>query len=598
VIEEKHQQKDNEQYLRTGARAVWGHVKENRFDIVVLVVLSIVISVASALIPYVSGKLFDAINVMAQGGDARWPVLPLTFLSIWFVVEMGMHLLDWGSSLRTQYVRLFFRFNYLAKGVAKLLLFPVTFHKENKAGAVADTISSAGMAISNTLTSVVIDVFPEFISILVGLGIGFWVNASLTWVLCVGMLIYVVILAIVIPRTSAAEKQHQELRIEAQGYLHDVLGSIFAVKQANAEQYEIGQMDERFMGKSVAVWYRMNKLFHTARFLQRAVSTGTQLVIFLIAIRLVANGVITLGELLMFNGYAAMVFGPFARLSAWWRGIQEALVAAAKAEEILHLPTEVYSPKGAARQELFGKVSFDKVHFRYKQQGPEVLQGVTMKVSPGEVVALVGESGVGKSTLVDLISGYYFATSGQVLVDDVPVEKMDLNSLRRQIAVVPQEVSLFNASVADNIRYGTFAATQEEVTRVAKEAQADEFIAHLPRQYEQLVGNRGIKLSVGQKQRIAIARAMLRNPKILILDEPTSALDPQTEVGITAALERLMRGRTTFIIAHRLSTVRKADRIYVLDKGKIAEEGSHTELMQLQGGIYRNLYELHVGLHE
>ena len=247
--------------------------------------------------------------------------------------------------------------------------------------------------------------------------------------------------------------------------------------------------------------------------------------------------------------------------------------------------------------ELKGRVTFKDVHFTYSAGQPEVLTGIDLDIQPGQVVAMVGESGVGKSTSVHLISGYYFPTTGSVEVDGIDTRRLDLTELRQQIGVVPQEVALFNDSIMANIRYGTFGASDEAVRAAAAEAHMDGFIATLPEGYDTLVGERGIKLSVGQKQRVAIARAILRDPRILILDEPTSALDAETERVVTGALERLMKGRTTFIIAHRLSTVRSADVILVFQKGRIAERGTHAELIQIPDGIYRKLYEYQIGLH-
>ncbi|OYV26126.1 MAG: hypothetical protein B7W98_03355, partial [Parcubacteria group bacterium 20-58-5] len=258
-----------------------------------------------------------------------------------------------------------------------------------------------------------------------------------------------------------------------------------------------------------------------------------------------------------------------------------------------------YEPKNAEPLgQLKGDVGFKGVHFRYEPKGREILAGVSFEARAGQAIAFVGETGVGKSTTTELISGYYFPTEGTVEIDGHDIRRVSLTELRAHIAVVPQEVVLFNASIADNIRYGRPDASDEAVRAAAEKAHADGFIAKFQNGYEQEVGERGIKLSVGQKQRIAIARAILRNPRILILDEPTSALDPETEQYISRALEELMRGRTTFIVAHRLSTVRKADLILVLKDGKVAERGTHNELLALPGGIYRHLYELHIGLHE
>jgi len=207
-------------------------------------------------------------------------------------------------------------------------------------------------------------------------------------------------------------------------------------------------------------------------------------------------------------------------------------------------------------------------------------------------VLIVGESGVGKSTFVNLIGRYYIVKDGKVFIDGVDIKKIQLKSLRLQMAIVPQEVLLFNDTIKNNIRYGNIESSDEEIVEAARAANAHEFIDAFPKKYDQLVGERGVKLSTGQKQRIAIARAILRNPKILILDEATSALDSVSEKLVQEALDRLIKGRTTFVIAHRLSTIQRADKIIVVKKGKIVEMGTHSELMQDLEGIYRNFWEL------
>jgi len=306
---------------------------------------------------------------------------------------------------------------------------------------------------------------------------------------------------------------------------------------------------------------------------------------------------LSIGELVALNGYAALLFGPFVVLGNNWQTLQNGLVSVKQAEEkIFATEQENYHPKDAfAPSQIKGAVQFKNVSFSYDGT-TTVLDGLNFKVERGERIAFVGKSGVGKSTTIDLVSGYYFPTKGEVLVDGHDTRKFDLIALRGGIAVVPQEPSLFNDTVMMNIKYGKLKATDSEVVEAAKKARAHEFIEELPEKYNQLVGERGIKLSVGQKQRIAIARAILRNPAILILDEPTSALDAETEKQIAESFDELMKGRTTFIIAHRLSTVRKADRIFVFEKGRIAEEGRHEDLAKLEGGFYKRLHDYQIGL--
>lgn len=304
----------------------------------------------------------------------------------------------------------------------------------------------------------------------------------------------------------------------------------------------------------------------------------------------------TIGQLVMFNGYSAMFFGPFVRLGTNWQWLQNGLVNLQKAEELFREKPEKYLPEKAVKiKDIKGDINFENVSFGYAGKKKMTLENVSFGIKSGEVVALVGESGVGKTTLIDLISLYYRPAKGKILIDGIDNRKLDLKFLRSKIAVVPQDITLFNDTVKNNVRYGSFLATDKEIELATKMAHADHFINAFPKKYDQLVGERGIKLSTGQRQRAALARAFLRNPKILILDEPTSALDARSESYIQDALQKLMKDKTTFIIAHRLSTVRKADKIIVLEKGKIAEIGKHEELIQKENGIYRKLYELQIG---
>jgi ABC-type multidrug transport system fused ATPase/permease subunit len=293
-----------------------------------------------------------------------------------------------------------------------------------------------------------------------------------------------------------------------------------------------------------------------------------------------------------------MFFGPFVALGSSWQTFQNGLTSAAQAREVLDQPIEKYHPENAQTSlARSGSVVFENVSFGYAD-GNQVLSNISFEVLPGQSIALVGQTGVGKSTLISLISGFYFPTAGSARVDGVETRRWDLSQLRSGIAVVPQEVALFNDTIEANIKYGSFGASRDLVEHAAREAHIDEFIETLPNKYQTIVGERGIKLSVGQKQRVAIARAILRDPEILVLDEPTSALDSITEKQVTESLSKLMKGRTTFIIAHRLSTVRHADVILVLENGRVLEKGNHAELIKINNGHYRRLYEYQIGLHE
>jgi subfamily B ATP-binding cassette protein MsbA len=291
-----------------------------------------------------------------------------------------------------------------------------------------------------------------------------------------------------------------------------------------------------------------------------------------------------------------MFFGPFVTLGNNWQVLQNGLAAAAETERVLAVPREVYRPADAVPLgRMRGRVEFRGVGFQYGDSAVPVLVNIDFAAEPGTSVALVGESGVGKSTFISLLGAYNFPTTGSVLIDGTDTRRLDLRELRSRIAIVPQEVALFNDTIEANIRYGAFAASREDVMRAAEQAHISGVIDNMPHGYATLVGERGVRLSVGQKQRVAIARAVLRNPQILVLDEPTSALDPHTERLITDSLGRLMRGRTTFIVAHRLSTVRAANLILVIDAGRIVERGTHEELLALNG-LYRRMHDFHIGL--
>jgi ATP-binding cassette, subfamily B, bacterial len=322
-----------------------------------------------------------------------------------------------------------------------------------------------------------------------------------------------------------------------------------------------------------------------------ATAIGTALVLGFGAYRAL-QGSITVGELLVVLAYIASVYRPLEAISTTIGSMQEVFVTLKIAFDLLDTDPEIKDDPAARPLpgRAHGRVGFDHVSFSYTGR-QDTLVDISFDARPGQVVGIVGPTGAGKSTLISLIPRFYTPSSGTILIDGRDIRSITLKSLREQISMVLQEPLLFSGSIADNIRYGRLDATMEEVVEAAKNANAHDFIERLPRKYDTTIGERGATLSGGERQRISVARAFLRDAPILILDEPTSAIDSRTEAVILDALDRLMAGRTTFMIAHRLSTLRHADQILVIDKGVLVERGTHDELMA-RGGMYRQLYEL------
>jgi len=321
------------------------------------------------------------------------------------------------------------------------------------------------------------------------------------------------------------------------------------------------------------------------------ISFSTALALLWYGGREVIAGTISPGDLIAFILYATIIAGPMGSFARLYTRVQEGMGASERIFEILDTDGEVKdAPNARTLDTLQGKVEIRDLRFHYRPDR-EVLKGVSFTAQPGEMVALVGPSGAGKTTLAQLLHRFYDPVSGEIRVDDIPIRDIQLNSYRRQIGLVPQETLLFGGTIEENIRYAKPEATFDEIVEAAKSANADEFIRQTPEQYQTVVGEKGIRLSAGQRQRIAIARAILKNPHILILDEATSSLDNESEKLIQEALEHLMKGKTSFVIAHRLSTIHNADKIVVMDQGQVVETGNHAQLINKKG-LYHHLYTL------
>lgn len=572
------------------------YVTEHRQTAATLTALAFVSAAMAAAVPYAVGRFIDGLILLSQGTtQAEW-VWPLV---LWFGVVLISTVVDWRLDIRAARLG-----NYIYTAVSyrwytALLFFPSSFHKQTKSGETLSKISRSSGHISRLIQNILLSVGPQFLSMFIGFGFAYTIEPRLTLIIVLGMAVYAFVsfyTALPIARLQLASNKAWS---KAYGDAHDAVGNIYAVKQASAEIFQQEKIYDSFVQKAYDATMKPEILWDRITFLRRTSVMCTQLAVFLGSVYFVSRGEMSVGDLVALTGYSAMVFGPLANLASNWHMIQNGLTNIHEVEEVMQTEPEAYERKDGTLPSVWtAGVSFKNVSFAYPDAPDRtILSDVTFEIKDGETIAFVGESGVGKSTAIELIGGYYYPTSGEVLVSGVPTTKLPLRPLRERIAVVPQEPVLFNDTVLTNIRFGRADAKDEEVMEAAKKAFAHEFIETFPEKYDQLVGERGVKLSVGQKQRIAIARAILRDPKILILDEPTSALDAKTESQLTQSLEDLMRGRTTIIIAHRLSTVRKADNIVVFEGGKVVEQGKHADLVAKENGVYRKLYEYQIGLH-
>ena len=388
--------------------------------------------------------------------------------------------------------------------------------------------------------------------------------------------------------------QRSEVETATSGLLSDTISNNVNIKLFNGYLFEsdaYGDLSEKLHKLRKFTW-DMGAVFYG---FQSLIMLVLEIFIFYFAIGLWKKEMLTVGDFVLIQSYlfsAMMLVWDFGRIMM---RMYERLAEAEEMTLVLNLPHQIIDiPKAKKLKVKEGKIRFDKVSFRY-EDGEEIIKNIDFDIKPGQTVALVGLSGSGKSTLTKLLLRLYNVTSGKILIDNQDIAKVNQESLRKNVSLVPQDPILFHRNLMENIRYGRFEASDEEVKKAAKLAYCDEFVSKLKDGYHSMVGDRGIKLSGGERQRVAIARAILKNSPILVLDEATSSLDSESEKYIQKSLANLMKNKTVLIIAHRLSTIRKVDRIIVISDKKIVEDGTHNQLIKLKNGVYRKLWQIQVG---
>lgn len=467
----------------------------------------------------------------------------------------------------------------------------IRFFEERKTGEITSRLTSDISTVQNAVSQALAQFVNQLITLVGGVVVLLVLNLRLTLVMLAIVPAVVLAAAYFGRQLRRISTRFQDAVGSANASAEEAISGVRVVKSFTAEDVE-----RRRYGGGIDASYalalerlRVRALFVPTVILAMSLGIG---VVLWYGGHLVLQGSLKGGDLIAFLLITVFVAGSIGTFTGLYSQLQEALGASKRIFELLDAVSDLPEPKGpVALHAPHGAVRFEGVRFRYGDRGSaNVLDGIDLEAAPGRVVALVGPSGAGKSTLISLVPRFFDPTEGRILLDGVDLRRLATRELRSHIGIVPQETHLFSGSIADNIRYGRPGADDEAVRTAARAANADGFIAGFPDGYATLVGERGVKLSGGQRQRVAIARALLKDPRILILDEATSSLDSESESLVQAALQRLMEGRTTFVIAHRLSTVLGADTIVVMDGGRIVQQGSHEALLH-EGGIYRDLFE-------
>jgi ATP-binding cassette subfamily B protein len=552
-----------------------------RGAIAAILLVALALAAANAGEPLVLRDVFDGLAARAGAGRLGAGVLALVALGL------GREALSALSNWLTWRTRIGIHFRLTEATVGRLHRLPLSFHRAEGVGALMTRLDRSIQGLVGALSEIAFNVVPAAAYLVIAVAVMFRLEPRLALLVLAFAPLPALIARLAAPMQTRRERALLERWVHIYSRFNEVLSGIVTVKSFTMEDAEKRRfLDEVNSANDVVI--RGVGVDAGVGAAQSLVQIGARVAALALGGALVLRGEMTAGTLVAFLGYVGGLFGPVLGLSGVYKTLRTARVSVDEVYGILDAHDHLGdAPDAVEVRGLSGDVRWDDVRFAYPGGRP-ILDGVALHVRPGERVAIVGPSGSGKSTLVSLVQRFYDPTGGVVRVDGIDVRRLKQVSLRRQIGVVFQESLLFNESVLANIAYGRPGATRAEIEAAARAANAHEFVSRLPDGYDTVVGERGSRLSVGERQRIAIARTLLKDPAILILDEPTSALDAESEALVQEALDRVSGGRTALVIAHRLSTVVTADRIVVLRHGRLVEQGTHAELVAA-GGYYASL---------